>query len=107
MLLQIVSHVMSLSKCDVGLVLNMADINNKYVSILKENNICTFKENQRKHLKNLLSDQIPNIKFVQPPQQTESEKVLLSKALCEEVDYATMKAPYAILESLLEVARAM
>ena len=90
-----------------GLVLNMAEINTMYMSILKENNIENSGNNQRKYLKKLLCDKIPNITFVQPPQQNESERVLLSKSLGEAVDYATMKTPNAILESLLEVASAM
>ena len=59
------------------------------------------------YLKKLLSDRIPNITFVQPPQRNESETVLLSKCLGEAVDYATTKAPNAVLESLLEAASTM
>jgi hypothetical protein len=104
---QIVMHVKSSLMSNAGLVLNMAEINNVYMSILKENNIENLRDNQRKYLKKLLSDRIPNITFVQPPQKNESERVLLSKSVGEAVDYATMKAPTAVLESLLEVTSAM
>lgn len=71
---------------DDGLVLNMAEVNDIYLAILKENNIENLRDNQRKYLKKLLSDRIPNIKFIQPPQRNQSERVLLSKYVGEVID---------------------
>lgn len=101
--LQIVMYVKSTLMHDDGLVLSMTEVNNMYLSILKENNIESL-DNQRKHLKKLLSDRISNITFVQPPRKNESERILLSKSVGEAVDYATMKSPNAVLETLLEAA---
>ena len=103
---QIVVRVES-SLSDAGLVLTMADINNMYMSILRENNVENLRDNQRKYLKKLLSDRIPNITFGHPPQRNESETVLLSKYLGEAVDYATTKYANAVLESLLEASSTM
>ena len=102
---QIVMRVES-SLSDAVLILTTADINNMYMSLLKENTVENLRNNHRKYLKKLLSDRIPNITFVQPPQRNESETVLLSKCLGEAVE-TTMKAPNYVLESLLEAASTM
>ena len=77
------------------------------MSILKENNVENLRNNKRKYLKKLLSDPIPNITFVQPPQRNEREGVLLSRSLGEVVEYATTKVTNAVLGSLLEAASTM
>ena len=51
--MQIAMHVQSSLVCDGGLTLNMSDINDMYMSTLKENNIENLGENQRKYLKKI------------------------------------------------------
>lgn len=104
---QIVKHVQTLFISDPELVLNMSQINSMYMSIIKENNIEPLSGDQKKYLKQILCDRIPNIMFVQPPQKNESERVMLSKYLGKAVNYATTNAPNAVVDSVLAAASAM
>lgn len=59
---------------------SLTEINNEYTKILHEHKIEKALD-QKKYLKALIKDQIPNIEFVQPPRRNESENVVMSKVI--------------------------
>ena len=81
--MQLIIYVESCLSDDEAISMN--DINDTYVTILRENRIENA-ENQRKYLKTLIKRYLPDIKFVQPPRRNESENVVLSALVGEAVD---------------------
>ena len=73
-----------------GITLNMNEINDEYVSILKEHGIDDmYCGKHKKILKELLQEHIPNIEFVKSVRKNESETVTLSKSISQAMQLAT------------------
>ena len=67
--------------------LNMAELNDTYVMILKRYSVqITESRNYRKYLKQLLSEQLPNLQFVKSLRKSEPDKVVLPAAVSKAVD---------------------
>lgn len=85
---------------------SLTEINNEYAKILHDHKI-EKALNQKKYLKALIKDQIPNIEFVQPPRRNESEKVVMSKLVREAIDFTIMQDASATIDSALKLSRAL
>ena len=73
-----------------GITLNMNEINDEYVSILKEYGIDDmYCGKHNKFLKELRQEHIPNIEFVKSVRKNESETVTLSKSISQAMQLAT------------------
>ena len=67
--------------------LNMAELNDTYVMILKRCSVqITESRNYRKYLKQLLSERLPNLQFVKSLRKSEPGKVVLPAAVSKAVD---------------------
>ena len=72
---------------DDGASLNMAELNDTYVTILKRYSMeITESGNCRKYLKQLLSERLPNQQFVKSLRKSEPDKVVLPAAVSKAVD---------------------
>ena len=72
---------------DDGASLNMAEVNDTYVTILKRYAMETTESgNCRKYLKQLLSERLPNQQFVKSLRKSEADKVVLPAAVSKAVD---------------------
>ena len=72
---------------DDGASLNMAEVNDTYVTILKRYSMeITESGNCRKYLKQLLSERLPNQQFVKSLRKSELDKVVLPAAVSKAVD---------------------
>ena len=67
--------------------LNMAELNDTYVMILKRYSVqITESRNYRKYLKQLLSERLPNLQFVKSLRKSEPDKIVLPAAVSKAVD---------------------
>lgn len=66
--------------------LTVQNVNIAYINLLKENHQPIIKENYRRYLKQLLSENVPDIEFIKPVRKNESEKICLTKFVHETVD---------------------
>ena len=71
-----------------GTALNMNNINLSYINLLKDNNYDNMGTNYKRYLKQLIGENIPNIEFIKPRCQNESEKICSSKTKNDIVDAA-------------------
>ena len=72
---------------DDGASLNMAEVNDTCVTILKRYSMeITESGNCRKYLKQLLSERLPNQQFVKSLRKSEPDKVVLPAAVSKAVD---------------------
>ena len=69
-----------------GDVLNMSDLNKKYICMLIEHGIPETSDNNKKYIKDLLSKCIENINFIRPPRRNESENLLLNETVSAAID---------------------
>ena len=69
-----------------GEVLNMSDLNKKYICMLIEHGIPETSENNKKYVKDLLTKCIENINFILPPRRNESENLLLNETVSGAID---------------------
>ena len=60
-------------------VLNVNNVNTTYVNILQDNNQGNIQLNYKRHLKELLLENIPNIEFIKPVKKNEPEKICSTK----------------------------
>lgn len=75
------------SLTDEGVRLNMAEVNQNYLSILKRYHLeLTGTENYRRHLKNLITDRIPGVQFIKPLRRNEPDYLVLQAAVSKAVD---------------------
>ena len=99
-----------------GKIFNMNDINAAYINLLEENCVKNLRSDHKKHLTNLIKENIPNVHFNRPDDRTKPMQVLslqtkekvISKAaaspkLVEKDSLAIiMKASQVIRKDILE-----
>ena len=59
-----------------GKILNMNDINATYINLLEENGVKNLRSDDKKHLTNLIQENIPNVHFNRPDDRTKPLQVL-------------------------------
>ncbi|KAG0715036.1 hypothetical protein GWK47_001406 [Chionoecetes opilio] len=64
----------------------MAEVNDAYLSILKRYRV-DESENYRKYLKRLISERLPEVKFVTSLRRNEPDRLVLSTAVTMAMDY--------------------
>ena len=69
-----------------GEVLNMSDLNKKYICMLIEHGIPETSDNNKKYIKDLLTKCIENINFIRLPRRNESENLLLNGTISGAID---------------------
>ena len=69
-----------------GEVLNMSDLNKKYICMLIEHGIPETSDNNKKYIKELLTKCIENINFIRPPRRNEIENLLLNETVSGAID---------------------
>ncbi len=86
-------EIINTVKCSlsVGESMTMRDVNKQYLCILAENGTITDAHDYKKHLKQLILDNISDIEFVRPYKQNESEHLITTKTLGVAVDSAVTK----------------
>ena len=90
-----------------GTILNMNQINNEYVSLLKEHDL-TFGWHHKKYLKELIVKNIPDVEFVKSVCPNEAEQVTLASSVRQAVShYSTQDQDDRILAALLDVSLAL
>ena len=87
-------EILNAIKCELsnptGVILNMKNINTTYINLLNDNKHSDIGINYKRYLEQLIIENIPDIEFIKPTHQNESEK------LCD-----TQKK-HAIVDSALE-----
>ena len=68
-----------------GEVLNMSDLNKKYICMLIEHGIPKTSDNNKKYIKDLTKC-IENINFILPPRRNEKENLLLNETVSGAID---------------------
>ena len=56
-----------------GKILNMNDINTAYINLLEENGVKNLRSDYKKHLTNLIQENIPNVHFNRPETTEQSQ----------------------------------
>ena len=70
-------------------ILSMKDINDEYNSILKDYGLRgVYSNDQRKHIKEVLTRDIPGVSFTKSLRRNESETVSLDRHLSEAMEFA-------------------
>ena len=59
-----------------GKILNMNDINATYINLLEENGVKNLRSDYKKHLTNLIQENIPNVHFNRPDNRAKPMQVL-------------------------------
>ncbi|KAG0727731.1 hypothetical protein GWK47_034042 [Chionoecetes opilio] len=73
---------------DEDVTLSMAEVNDAYLSILKRYRVdVNESENYRKYLKRLISERLPEVKFVTSLRRNEPDRLVLSTAVTMAMDY--------------------
>lgn len=68
--------------------LSMAEVNDAYLSILERYRVdVNESENYRKYLKSLISERLPEVKFVSSLRRNEPDRIVLSTAVTKAMDY--------------------
>lgn len=92
--------------CPSGAVLNMNMINKRYKQLLQENGMCEndMKENYKPYLKELITNNIPNAKFIKSLRVNEPENILTDDTETGVVDAAVKRSNYDEMNLVYEVA---
>ncbi|KAG0730221.1 hypothetical protein GWK47_028686 [Chionoecetes opilio] len=73
---------------DEDVTLSMAEVNDAYLSILKRYRVdVNESENYRKYLKRLISERLPEVKFVTSLRRNEPDRLVFSTAVTMAMDY--------------------
>ena len=65
----------------------MSEINEEYLSLLKWHQVClTESENYKKHLKNLISERLPNVQFIKSVRKNEPESIVQPTAVSKAME---------------------
>jgi len=89
-----------------GDVLNMNQINDEYVSLLKEHKV-TFGWHHKRYLKELILKHIPHVEFVKCASPNEPERVMLSSSVRAAVAYCVQDQDDPILAALVDMSSAL
>lgn len=91
---------------DGSVSLSMADLNDEYMSVLKRYSIdISSTGNYRKPLKGLITDRLPNVRFVPSVRRIEPDKIVLNTAESKAIEYhATMLDNSEVVGQLKSVA---
>ena len=91
---------------DEGTVLSMKDINAEYVSILDDYGIRSeYSGDQRKHIKEVLTKNVPGVSFVKSLRRNESETVSLDRHVSEAMEFALSHS--TSIETMSTVAKVL
>ena len=60
-------------------------VNEEYLSLLKWHQVC-LTESEKKHLKNLISERLPNVQFIKSVRKTEPESIVLPIAVSKAME---------------------
>lgn len=88
-----------------GCFLSMNELNNFYLDLLKEKKIHKERhDNHKKHLKELIEQHLPEVEFVEPPNPTQSHRVMRKKSVGQAVEFATADTAASVL---IDISRAL
>ena len=105
--LQLLMSVM-FSLSSSGAIVSMTDVNNEYLSILRENQMhYTQSGNHNKYLKKFLTEHVTNIEFIKSPRKNESENIILKTTVSTAVERYHTFDQNAILDRVMNVADIM
>ena len=91
---------------DEDTVLSMKDINDEYISILKDYGLRgEYSNDQRKHIKEVLTRDIPGVSFVKSLRRNESETVSLDRHVSEAMEFALSHS--TSIETMSTVAKVL
>ena len=75
-----------------GVTLNMGEVNDAYLLILKRYQVeVDEKTNYRKHLKQLITEHLPNTQFVKSFRKIEPDNIVLPKTVSKAIDIHPLK----------------